>query len=341
MACGCGGASSPTWFGNNVWRCNRCGDDCLAVRPQGPEGPTGPDGITPAFEVGTVGSGGNPSVVITQVSPTLYRLDFILPEAYTAGDNVWTGSNTFLGDVVVSGSILYANGGLTTAFLVVTSGATFNGAVIGGTLILTDTSTLVVSGTSTFDGDVSMSGNVSISGNLTVDGDVTITGDVEFDLPAVGSGRSRGDLVLDECGALKYLQGTSNFTPVTQGESISVTVNPGDPETQLGNPIIISIAVFSCAPGDEVQYVDIMSRVNIQTTILDTGFYAVNLWADSIGGVLLDTCEVGEGAQLALLNAVSVAITPGVSRQFYLSVVDGSTPPSFAASSSAVITWVT
>lgn len=344
MSCGCAGGGRPLFVGRGLFRCGLCGEDCTAVRPQGPEGLQGPPGVTPAFEIGTVDSGGNPSVTIDAVSPTLYRLNFILPEAYTAGDNTWTGSNTFYGDVIVSGSILYANGGLNTAFLVVTGGATFTGgAIIGGTLILTGTSTLVVSGTSTFVGDVSIEGPVDISGDLTVDGDVVITGDVSFDLPTIGSGHSRGVLVLDECDVLKYLTGTGSFTPITQNDNTSHVLNPGDPETQVANPVVVSIPLFACAPAAEVQYVDFMVRIGITTTIFDSGYWALNLWADAIGGggTLLDTCEVGQGAQIAFLNALSVPITPDVSRVFYITAAQGTTPPVFAAAVQGVKAWVT
>lgn len=343
MSCGCGVSSNPYWLGAGTWRCGRCGEDCLAVRPQGPDGPAGPDGITPSFEVGTVEAGNAPAVTIEAVSPTLYRLNFILPETYTLGDNTWTGTNTFLGDVVVSGSVLAATGGLTTAFLVVTNGALFNGAVVGGALTLTDTSTLSVAGTSTFVGDVTITGPVTISGDITLLGNFTVSGDVTFNLTAEGAGHSRGSLVVDECGNLKYLQGTGSRTPTIVTDNTPATLLPGQPETQVGTTITVNIPAFACAQTDEVQYVTIFARLQISSTTLSTGFFAFNLWADAIGGggTLLDTFEAGGGSQMALLEALNVEITPGVARDFFLSAADGSTPPSLSCDYFASKTWVT
>ncbi len=343
MSCGCGASTNPYWLGSNVWRCGRCGEDCLAVRPQGPEGPDGPAGVTPTFEVGTVEAGNAPAVTIEAVSPTLYLLNFILPETYTLGNNTWTGTNTFVGDVVVSGSVLAATGGLTTAFLVVTNGALFNGAVVGGALTLTDTSTLSVAGTSTFIGDVTVTGPLTISGDLTLVGNFTVSGDVTFNLTPVGAGHSRGVLAVDECGELKYLEGTGSRTPTIVTDTTPVTLLPGQPETQVGSTITVTIPVFACAQVDETQYVSIFARIQLSSSTLSTGFFAFNLWADAIGGggILLDTFEVGGGSQMALLEAVNVPIVPGVARDFFLSAVDGSTPPSLLCDYFASKTWVT
>lgn len=339
MSCGCGSGVLPNWFGTNIWRCGRCGEDCLAVRPQGPDGDQGPAGITPAFEVGEVTAGGAPSVTITAVSPTLYRLDFILPETYTAGDNIWTGSNTFVGDVIVSGSTLEAQGGLTTAFLIVTQGGTFNaGMIVNGALTMTATSTFSVAGSSVFTGPVVMQGDTVIN-DLTVNGLLTINGDVNFNFPALGATQARGRLVVDECDVLKYLEGSGLTTPDTQSDTTPTTVTPGDPETQLGSPIVISIPTFACAPND-VQLVDVMVRVGVVYTAAALGTWAVNLWGGSIGGNLIDTVQIGGGCGQVLLRQINLSVTPGTPLSLFVSAVDGSDPPDSNLVANSVTAWI-
>lgn len=339
MACGCGAGAQPVWFGNNVWRCNACGDDCLAVRPQGPVGPAGPDGITPAFEVGTVEAGGAPAVTITAVSPTLYRLDFILPETYTAGDNIWTGSNTFLGDVIVSGAVLYANGGLSTTFLTVTEGGTLSGTLVTDALVLTNTSTLTVAGTSVFNGDVTLNGTTTVSGDFTANGTVIFAGNVEFDFPALGSAGARGRVVIDECNVLKYLEGSGFTTPETDEYTTPVTVNPGDPETQLATPVTITVPSLACPP-ETTYYLDVMVRIETLFSYAATGSWAFNLWGGSIGGNLLDTFQAGPGVQQVILRQIQVAVSTGGSLTLYVSAVDGTDPPDTLVQSLAVKWWI-
>ena len=339
MSCGCGAGAQPVWFGNNVWRCNACGDDCLAVRPQGPQGVPGPDGVTPTFEVGTVDAGGAPAVTITPVSPTLYRLDFILPETYTAGDNIWTGTNTFLGDVIVSGAVLYANGGLVTSFLTVTEGGTLGGTLVTDALVLASTSTLTVAGNSVFNGDANFNGTTTVSGDFTANGTVIFAGNVEFDFPALGSGGARGRVVIDECNVLKYLEGSGFTTPETDETNSTVTVNPGDPETQLSTPVTVTLPALSCSP-QTTQYLDVMVRISCSFPFSASGSWAFNLWGGSIGGNLLDTFQAGPGVQQVVLRQIQVAVSTGGSLTMYVSAVDGTDAPDTALSSFSVKWWI-
>lgn len=339
MSCGCSGGGSPYFLGSGRWRCGACGEDCLAVRPQGPDGDPGPDGITPTFEVGDVTGGGAPSVTAEAVSPTLYTLDFILPETYTLGDNIWTGTNTFLGDVTVSGSVLSALGGLTTAFLVVTNGSTFNGVTITGAVVLTATSTLTVAGSATFNGTTTINGACSINGDLTVTGSVTFGGDVTFTFPALGSAQARGRLVVDSCDTLRYIEGSGFTDPDTVDDSTVVSVNPGDPETALCPTIQVSPDAFTCGANDD-QYIEVMVRVQCVFGYSATGAWAVNLWGGSIGGNLIDTFQMGPGTQQVILRGINVAVTPGTTLNLFVSAVDGTDAPDSPIQSSAVKAWI-
>lgn len=339
MSCGCGPAATPNWLGGNFWRCGRCGEDCLAVRPQGPDGVQGPPGVTPGFEIGSVESGGAPSVTIEPVSPTLFLLNFILPETYTLGDNIWTGTNLFLGDVTVSGAVLFANGGLSTAFLVVTDGSTFNGATVTGSMLLTATSTLTVAGTSTFNGPTIINGQTSIAGDLVVTGSVTFSSNVQFTFPPLGPTQARGRLVIDSCNTLKYLEGSGFTTPETVPSSTVVTVHPGDPETALCPTIQIQPPAFACGPNDQ-QYVEVMVRVQCVFSFAANGSWAVNLWGGSIGGNLLDTFQAGPGCQEVILRQIMLAVTPGSTLNVFVSAVDGTDAPDSPIQSTAVKAWI-
>lgn len=339
MSCGCSGGGNPYFLGSGRWRCGACGEDCLAVRPQGPDGDPGPAGITPTFEVGDVSGGGSPSVTAEAVSPTLYVLNFILPETYTLGDNIWTGSNTFLGDVIVSGSVLSALGGLTTAFLVVTEGSTFNGVTITGAVVLTSDSTLSVAGPATFNGPTVINGDASINGNLLVTGSVTFAGDVTFTFPALGTAQARGRLAIDSCDTLRYIEGSGFTEPDTVEDTNTVTVPAGDPETALCPAVQISPDAFTCGPND-VQYVEVMARVQCVFGFSALGSWAVNLWQGAIGGTLLDTFQAGPGVQQVVLRAIVVQVTPGATSNIFVSAVDGTDPPDSPFQSSAVKVWI-
>ena len=340
MSCGCGFSANPFWLGNGVWRCGRCGEDCLAVRPQGPQGDPGPPGITPSFQVGTVGSGGTPSVQVVEVSATLYTLDFILPEAYTFGDNIWTGTNTFNGDVTVTGAILTASQGITTSFLIVQNAATFNSTVtVNGNLILSSTSTLTVAGTSTFNGDVTMNGPVSVPGTFTATGPVSFTGDVTFHFPALGLGVARGRVVIDDCSVLKYLEGTGFTAAQTVNNVVTTTVHPGDSETSLCTPLTISMPAFGCSP-TETQYIEVMARVECIFGFGATGDYTINLWGGSIGGNLLDSFKASPGIQEVILRQILLALTPGGTLTVFVSCVPGPDTPDQNFVSTAVKLWV-
>ncbi len=155
MSCGCSGPQNLNSFGC----CCRCGE-LPAVREEGPPGPAGPDGGVPVFQVGTVTTG-SPDVIITQITPLLYTIDFVLPNVPTNTPNTWSDTQTFTVEAIFNGG-LTANGPVTVDDdLTVTANAVLNNVTVAGTFS--------ANGTSTFQ-------NASIFGNLDVGGNASITG---------------------------------------------------------------------------------------------------------------------------------------------------------------------
>ncbi len=212
MSCGCAGPRSLNSFGC----CCRCGE-LPAVREEGPPGPAGADGGTPAFQVGTVTSGPDPSVTLTQVTPLLYTIDFVLPSAPTSTPNTWSDTQTFTVEAIFNGG-LTANGPVTVDDdLTVTQNASLNDVTVAGTFS--------ANGTSTFQ-NASIFGNLDVGGNASVTGGLSVATTSDF----VGGILGRTDGVAAAAGTV----GEILEAEVLVGAAVSLVTATAKSVTSLG-----------------------------------------------------------------------------------------------------------
>lgn len=160
MSCGCaGGPRNLTQFGC----CCVCGQE-PAVREEGPPGPAGPDGGVPVFEVGTVTTGA-PDVIITQVTPLLYTIDFVLPNVPTDTPNTWSDTQTFTVQSIFNGGLTSNGPAVFEDDLTAHANAILNNVTVAGTLSANGVSTF--QNISAFN-DLDVGNNISASGGLSV-----------------------------------------------------------------------------------------------------------------------------------------------------------------------------
>lgn len=164
------------------------------IREQGRPGAPGIPGGTPVFQVGTVLSGGTPSVTYTMINPLLYRVDYIIPGTATSQANTWTATQTFAGGVVVTGAF-ETTGGATLDSLHVTGTSTFDGASeFGGSAEFASSLTCLTTITTA---------NLTASGTSTLNGPLINAGIAA--LPAAKA--ILGQVVADSCGQFYYING--------------------------------------------------------------------------------------------------------------------------------------
>lgn len=134
------------------------------MREEGPPGPPGLDGGVPVFQVGSVTTG-SPNVIITQITPLLYTIDFVLPNVPTSSPNTWTDTQTFAVAAIFQGG--FTSNGPTTFSDDVTfdQNAAFNNVTVAGTF--------AANGTATFQ-DVSVFNNLSVGNNIAASGGLTV-----------------------------------------------------------------------------------------------------------------------------------------------------------------------
>lgn len=235
MSCGCSGPQNLNSFGC----CCRCGE-LPAVREEGPPGPAGPDGGVPVFEVGTVTTG-SPDVIITQVTPLLYTIDFVLPNVPTNTPNTWSDTQTFTVAAIFNGGFTANDDCTVDADLTVTGNTTLNNVSIGGTLS--------ANGTSTFQ-------NISVFNNLDVSGNANVTGGLSV--------ASTSDLVggilgrLDGVAAAINIVGEILEAEVLVGAAVSLVTGTAKSVTSIaltaGQWNIYGIVNFTAAGATTIDY---------------------------------------------------------------------------------------
>ncbi len=159
MSCGCAGPQQLNTFGC----CCRCGQ-LPAVREEGPPGAMGPAGVTPSFIVGSVTDGPVPSVVITEITPGLWQLDFVLPGAPTSTENTWSETQTFLAEAIFDDGLTSDGPVQINDDLAVTGNAVFQTVQVLGDI--QSNGTAEFSSLTVFN-DASIGGNLFVAGGLT------------------------------------------------------------------------------------------------------------------------------------------------------------------------------
>lgn len=273
MACGCGGTITL-----NSWGCCCSCGELPAVREEGPPGPAGPDGGIPVFEVGSV-STGSPSVTITQVTPLLYTIDFVLPNVPTSTPNTWSDTQTFTVQAIFNGG-LQSNGNVgITGDLSVSGTSTLSGDVsIGGILAVNGNTTLA---------NATVTNDLGIGGNLTVGGNSIFTGTVSFTIPPdlgiialTANQNVRGYLVLDHNNDIKFVAGYG-YTSRGQAAATGLAdVPPLSGGIAICDPLVVTVPVLT--PNQPLPIIDLEFTVVIEPSGSVDDF-TLSLWQGVIG----------------------------------------------------------
>jgi hypothetical protein len=120
--------------------------------------------VTPSFIIGSVTAGPVPAVVLTQITPTLWQFDFVLPGAPTSTENTWSETQTFLAEAIFDDGLTSDGPVLIDDNLNVTGNAQFNTVQVLGDL--------TSNGTAEFQ-SLTVFNNTSIGGDLFVAGAFT------------------------------------------------------------------------------------------------------------------------------------------------------------------------
>ncbi len=184
--------------------------DPALIREQGRPGSPGIPGGTPAFVVGTVATGPNPSVTYTMVNPLLYRVDYIIPSTNVNQPNTWTATQTFT-DIIVSGNASVL-GTTTLTVLDVSGTATFAGLT-------------VFNGATTFNSSADFAAGITTT-TLTASGLVTLNGIVKIpnivQLPAATA--IQGAVVVQPDGTLNFVVANTGANVVAGSSALAAVV---------------------------------------------------------------------------------------------------------------------
>jgi phage baseplate assembly protein gpV len=175
--------------------------------PAGPAGPTGPTGPSGSFETGsfvtTSSFNSFTSSIQTEVDNLTSQTSSYVLNSQT-GSFATTGSNNFIGNQVITGSVDVKNGNIN----IESNSYFFQGTSTGGnnvSLIGVNNQDEIYIGNQGYDniiaGATNIEGNTQITGSLTVSGNISSSG-----------------IVYGTTGSFSHLQGNS---PITVGDSIT------------------------------------------------------------------------------------------------------------------------
>jgi hypothetical protein len=253
--------------------------------PAGPAGPTGPTGPSGSFETGsfvtTSSFNSFTSSIQTEVDNLTSQTGSYVLNSQT-GSFATTGSNNFIGNQVITGSVDVKNGNINiesnSYFLQGTSTGGNNVSLIG-----VNNQDEIYIGNQGYDniiaGATNIEGNTQITGSLTASGNISSSG-----------------IVYGTTGSFSYLQGNS---PITVGDSVTFQqpITASGNISSSGNIITTEVTASKITSGDSTLILGYAGSNNI--TIEDGGDFFID--------ASLGTLEIyGQSANIYVSNDITL-----------------------------------
>jgi hypothetical protein len=229
-----------------------------------------------------------PSVTITQVTPLLYTIDFVLPTVPTNTANFWSDTQTFAVEAIFQAGIGVTGDSVFTGDVAVSGLSSLTNVTISGDIS--------VNGVASFDSlavnnDVSIGGNLGVTGNTHFGGTVTFSTTPDLGITALTANENvRGYLALDHNNEIKYVSGYG-YTGRGQAPATGLANVPAvTGDVAICDPLVVTVPVLT--PNQPTPIVDVEAQIMYEGGG-STDDLTFSLWLGTIGvGSALEVWDI-------------------------------------------------